>query len=499
MQEVQDKIQYDESQVISIRKAKLDELMSKGNAFPNDFKRDSYSQELLSKYSELDKEELEDKNIQVKVAGRIKLKRVMGKAAFVTIQDSKGMLQLYVKNGEFDGDYEDFKNWDLGDIVGASGTLFKTKTNELTVKITGIKLLVKSVRPLPDKYHGLNDTEMRYRMRYLDLIMNEESRNRFIIRSKITDYIRNFFVAKDFLEVETPMMQPIPGGASARPFITHHNTLDIPLFMRIAPELYLKRLVVGGFERVFELNRNFRNEGVSTQHNPEFTMLEFYMAYQDYNDLINLTEELLSGLASTVTKSSKVMYQGSTLDFSKKFSRMTIKEAVIKFNKSITEQNYYDRKTMLAFAKQLSLEPKNDATIGELHYMIFENTAESKLIEPTFITEFPVEVSPLARKNNENPMVTDRFELFICGKEIANGFSELNDPIDQAQRFAAQVDSRKGGDEEAMYYDAEYIKALEYGLPPTAGEGIGIDRLTMLLTDAASIRDVLLFPLMKMK
>ncbi len=493
------KSNLDEHEVITIRKQKLSALKSEGSAFPNSFRRDSYSANLLEKFDGLTNEQLEKENIVVSVAGRIRLKRVMGKASFLQIQDPKGNIQLYVRKGDFDGDYEGFKTWDLGDIVGAKGRLFKTKTGELTVKITALELLVKSVRPLPDKFHGLSDTEMRYRMRYVDLIMNENSRNTFLLRSEITKTIRDFFTNREFLEVETPMMQSIPGGAAAKPFITHHNTLDIPLFLRIAPELYLKRLVVGGFEKVFELNRNFRNEGISTQHNPEFTMLEFYMAYHDYNDLMDLTEELMQQLVGLVSDTGIIKYQEVELAFNKPFERLTIQNAVMKYNSSITLQNYSDRKTLLAYAQRLEIKTSNKFLLGELQYLIFEHTVEDKLINPTFITEFPVEVSPLARKNNDNPDITDRFELFISGKEIANGFSELNDPIDQAERFQNQVKARDRGDDEAMLFDADYVKALEYGMPPTAGEGIGIDRLTMILTNSASIKDVLLFPLMKNK
>ncbi|NQY42581.1 MAG: lysine--tRNA ligase [Legionellales bacterium] len=492
-------VSLDENEIIAIRKKKLSDIKEKGLAFPNTFKRDSYSQDLLDKFANLSNEELEQKKIFVNVAGRIRLKRVMGKASFLQIQDPKGAIQVYVRKDDFSGDYENFKTWDLGDIVGANGILFKTKTGELTVKVVDILLLVKSVRPLPDKFHGLSDTEMRYRMRYVDLIMNDNSRKTFLLRSQITSTIREFFINKKFLEVETPMMQSIPGGAAAKPFTTHHNALDMPLFLRIAPELYLKRLIVGGFERVFELNRNFRNEGVSTQHNPEFTMLEFYMAYHDYHDLMDLTEELMQKLVSLVSSNGKLTYQGHELIFNKPFDRMTIKEAVVKYNSNITQQNYNDRKNLLSCAKILELDVHNDFSLGELQYLIFENTVEDKLINPTFITEFPTDVSPLARKNDQNPSVTDRFELFICGKEIANGFSELNDPIDQAERFTRQVQARDRGDDEAMLFDADYIKALEYGMPPTAGEGIGIDRLVMILTNSASIRDVLLFPLMRNK
>jgi len=488
-----------ESEVIKIRKEKLEKLRVKGQPFPNDFRRENYSKDILEKYSELSNDDLEQKNIIVTIAGRIKFKRLMGKAAFLQIQDYKGSIQLYVRKDNIDTDFEEFKQWDLGDIIGATGPLFKTKTGELSVKVSKLVLLVKSLRPLPDKYHGLADTELRYRQRYLDLIVNEKSRNTFLIRSKIISSIREYFHAKDFIEVETPMMQILPGGAAAKPFITHHNALDIDLYLRIAPELYLKRLVIGGFERVFELNRNFRNEGISTTHNPEFTMLEFYMAYVDYQELMNLTEDLFINLCKITQDNLQLTYQGHSIDLGKKFTRITLKDAVLKYNSKLNESDYHDIKKLSTFVKGLEIAIQEDMSLGQVQYVLFEKTVEAKLMDPIFITEFPIEVSPLARKNDQNPDVTDRFELFICGKEIANGFSELNDPIDQANRFKEQSKAREKGDDEAMYYDEDYVKALEYGLPPTAGEGIGIDRLVMIFTDSPTIKDVLLFPHLKSK
>lgn len=489
----------DTNELITQRRAKLAALRKKGNAFPNDFRRDSYAASLRTQYDNQSESELEAQPILVKVAGRIMTRRTMGKASFVHLQDMTGRIQLYIRQDEVGPDaYDDFSQWDLGDLIGVEGKLFKTKTGELSVRANKIQLLTKSLRPLPDKYHGLTDLELRYRQRYLDLLVNEPTRETFLTRSKIINGIRNFLLAKDFLEVETPMMQVLPGGAAARPFVTYHNVLDMPLYLRIAPELYLKRLVVGGFERVFEINRNFRNEGLSTQHNPEFTMLEFYQAYADYHDLINLTEELMRHLAIDVLGSCQVQYLDKTFDFSKPFERMTMFDAILKFNPTLTSSNINEIEAARATAKVLNIPVQEKFGLGKIQLEIFEKTVEDQLIQPTFITEYPAEVSPLARRNNENPFVTDRFEMFIAGKEIANGFSELNDAEDQAERFRHQVADKEAGDEEAMPYDEDYITALEYGLPPTAGEGIGIDRLVMLFTNSPSIRDVILFPHMRL-
>lgn len=487
-------------EVIAVRKQKLAKLRAEGPVFPNAFRRSHYSQQLQQDFAGLDNAELTAKTIEVKLAGRIKLKRIMGKAAFIQVVDVSGDIQIYLSKDNLGEDaFNEVKALDIGDIVGIQGSLFKTRTGELTVQASAIQLLVKALRPLPDKFHGLSDTELRYRNRYVDLIINQETREVFAKRSRIISAIREFFHAKDFLEVETPMMHPIPGGAAARPFTTHHNTLDMPLFLRIAPELYLKKLVVGGLEKVFELNRNFRNEGMSTQHNPEFTMLEFYWAYHDYQDLMQLTEQLLKQLVNMVNGDSTIVYQGTNLDFGKPFRRITIKEAVIQYNQDIKLENYDDIEHLRACCQALAITIPAKANLGHIHYLLFEHTVEEKLLEPTFVTEFPVEVSPLSRRNDTNPEVVDRFELFIHGKEIANGFSELNDADDQASRFHQQVSERQQGDLEAMLFDDDYIQALEHGLPPTAGEGIGIDRLVMLLTNSASIRDVLLFPLLRIK
>jgi len=488
----------DTNDLIAQRRAKLAQLRNNGVAFPNDFRRDALAADLLAKYNDFDNETLQAKKIQVKVAGRIMLRRLMGKASFLHIQDVSGRIQLYVKQDALpQGVYEAFSHWDLGDIIGAEGELFKTKTGELSVHVTSIRLLTKALRPLPDKFHGLADQEMCYRQRYVDLLANEETRKRFVLRSKIIEALRQFMREQHFLEVETPMMHVIPGGASARPFITHHNTLDMQLYLRIAPELYLKRLVVGGFERVFEINRNFRNEGLSVRHNPEFTMVEFYQAYADYQDLMNLTEAMLRSICQQVLGTMTVDYQGETYDFSKPFARMTVKQAILHFNPKLKPQDLEDRDSLVKIAKELGVEVKQSYGMGKLQIEIFEKTAEHQLKQPTFITAYPTEVSPLARRNDQDPSVTDRFEFFVAGREIANGFSELNDAEDQAERFQLQVQDKEAGDMEAMHYDADYITALEYGMPPTAGEGIGIDRLVMLFTDAPSIRDVILFPHMR--
>ncbi|MDA3977965.1 lysine--tRNA ligase [Gallibacterium sp. AGMB14963] len=485
------------------RREKLASLRQKGNAFPNTFRRDSLAGDLHTAYENEDGEVLKDKEIAVAVAGRIMTRRKMGKASFITLQDMSGKIQLYVARDLLpEGVYEEVMAMlDLGDIVGAKGTLFKTKTNELTVRCTEIELLTKSLRPLPDKFHGLSDQEMRYRQRYLDLISNEESRRTFVIRSKVIAGIREYFICKGFMEVETPMLQVIPGGASARPFVTHHNALDIDMYLRIAPELYLKRLVVGGFERVFELNRNFRNEGVSVRHNPEFTMLEYYQAYADYHDLMDNTEELLRKLALDILGTTIVPYGEYEFDFGKPFERITMHDAVLKYGaeKGIVKEDLYDLERAKAVAEKLGIEVQKSWGLGSLVNAIFEEVAEHHLIQPTFLMAHPAEISPLARRNDENPEVTDRFELFIGGREIGNGFSELNDAEDQNERFDAQVAAKEAGDDEAMFKDEDFVVALEHGLPPTAGEGLGIDRLAMLFANAASIRDVILFPAMKHK
>jgi lysyl-tRNA synthetase class 2 len=488
----------DENQIIAERRAKLAALRESGQAFPNDFRRDALAGDLHARYGNETNEALEASPVPVNVAGRMMLKRVMGKACFATLQDMSGRIQLYITiDGVGAGTLESFKHWDLGDIVAATGTLFKTRTGELSVKATSVRLLVKSLRPLPEKFHGMTDTEQRYRQRYVDLITNPQSRDVFVKRSQIVQAIREFFVARGYLEVETPMMHPIPGGAAARPFVTHHNALDMELFLRIAPELYLKRLVVGGLEKVFEINRNFRNEGNSKRHNPEFSMLEFYEAYRDYHYLMDLTEALIRETAKKVLGTTGVTYQGTEIDLGGTFDRLTMAQAIHRYNPEHSLEDLdnpdYLRKALTRF--EVDVFP-NDG-LGLLQLKLFEETTEARLVQPTFIIAHPTDVSPLARASDAKPQVTDRFERFITGREIANGFSELNDPEDQAARFLAQVAAREAGDEEAMYYDADYIRAMEYGLPPTAGEGIGIDRLVMLLTDSPSIRDVILFPQLK--
>ena len=490
----------DEHDQIGQRKLKLDEWRKSTQAYPNDFKRKDLARDLINKYDHEDHDGLEKLNHKVIVAGRIMLRRLMGKASFCHIQDMSGQIQIYVRGDDLpEGVYEQFKNWDTGDIIGVEGILFKTKTNELSIKASNIKLLTKALRPLPDKFHGLADQELRYRQRYVDLIVTEKTRKTFEIRAKTVEFIRSFLKQEGFLEVETPMMQVIPGGAAAKPFVTHHNALDMDLYLRIAPELYLKRLVVGGFERVFEINRNFRNEGLSTRHNPEFTMVEFYQAYATYEDLIILTEKLMRELVQAVLNTTTVEYQGEKFDFGKKFERLTVVEAILKYNPEFKKEDLLDKTKIIKLAEKLKIEIHDNFGLGKIQIEIFEKTVETKLIQPTFITQYPAEVSPLARRNDNDPFVTDRFEFFIGGREIANAFSELNDPEDQAQRFLDQVKQKEAGDQEAMHYDADYINALEYGMPPTAGEGIGIDRLVMLLTDNPSIRDVILFPHMRPK
>jgi lysyl-tRNA synthetase class 2 len=491
--------QLDENKLIALRREKLDRLRENGNAFPNDFRRDCMAGELRVEYGEKTPEALEAMALRVSVAGRMMSRRVMGKASFAHLQDMSGRIQLFVQRDALDeGVYnEQFKKWDIGDIIGAEGQLFKTKTGELSVKVDRIQLLTKALRPLPEKFHGLSDQEQRYRQRYVDLIMNGATRRTFRTRTRIVQFIRDYLNHRGFMEVETPMMQVIPGGATARPFTTRHNALDMDLFLRVAPELYLKRLVVGGFERVYEINRNFRNEGLSTRHNPEFTMLEFYQAYADYHDLMDLTEDMLRALCRGVLDTTRVSYQGETYDFAAPFRRMTLKESILHFNPDIQAADLDDIEAARRIAQRLELPLKSSFGLGKIQVEIFEKAVEHRLMDPSFITAYPTEVSPLARRNDADPFVTDRFEFFVGGREIANGFSELNDAEDQAERFRRQVEEKNAGDLEAMHYDEDYVRALEHGMPPTAGEGIGIDRLVMLLTDSPSIRDVLLFPHMR--
>lgn len=489
----------DENHLIAERRAKLAARREwaaeqGGSAFPNDFRRDSLAAELQAELGEFDKAELEGRSRQAAVAGRIMRKR----GPFLVIQDVSGQIQLYVdKKSLPEAILEDIKSWDIGDIVAARGPVHKSGKGDLYVMMAEAQLLTKSLRPLPDKFHGLTDMEARYRQRYVDLIMNPDSRRAFEVRAGVIASIRRFFEARGFMEVETPMLQPIPGGAAARPFITHHNALDLDMYLRIAPELYLKRLVVGGFERVFEINRNFRNEGLSTRHNPEFTMLEFYWAYADYHDLLDLTEEMIRGAAREVLGTTTLTYQGTEYDLGEPFRRLTLRQSILDYGDGINEGDIDSLAAARATAERLGIAVRRGWGLGKLQTEIFEEVAEHRLDQPTFIIEYPAEVSPLARRNDANPFVTDRFEFFVGGREIANGFSELNDAEDQAERFAAQVAEKEAGDLEAMYYDADYVRALEYGLPPTAGEGIGIDRLVMLFTDSPSIRDVLLFPAMR--
>ena len=493
-----DNNEQDENKLIAARRQKLNTLREGGNPYPNDFRRNALADELHEFYGTHENASLDAENVDVSVAGRMMVKRVMGKASFIKLQDRSGQIQIRVERDRLaDGVYADFKKWDVGDIVGATGVLFKTNTGELTVRADQIRLLTKSLRPLPEKFHGLADQETRYRQRYVDLIMNEASRDVFRKRSAIVQYIRAFLDSQNYLEVETPMMQTTPGGAIARPFTTHHNALDMQLYLRIAPELNLKRLIVGGFDRVYEINRNFRNEGVSAQHNPEFTMLELYRAYATYEDLIDMVEALLHGMSDAILGTTKVHYQGEEIDFGNHFVRMTVEEVILKFNPDIDKAKLRDRDYLAGVCDKLGIPIKDSYGPGKLQIEIFEKTGEENLREPTFVTQYPTEVSPLSRKNDDDPFLTDRFEFFVVGREIANGFSELNDSEDQAERFKAQVADAEAGDDEAMGYDHDYIRALEYGMPPTAGIGVGIDRLVMLFTDSASIRDVLLFPHMR--
>ena len=487
----------DTNKIIEERRAKLAALRKEGPAFPNDFFRNHLAAELVEQHEGTDRDALDMNPVVVKIAGRIVLKRVMGKASFAQLQDMSGRIQLYLTDS-FPGkeQHEAFKHCDIGDIIGVDGALFKTKTDELTVRVRGLRLLTKSLRPLPEKFHGLTDQEQRHRQRYVDLIVNEDSRLTFVQRFRIIQSMRNFLVARRYMEVETPMMQPIPGGAAARPFATHHNALDMDLYLRIAPELYLKRLLVGGFEKVFELNRNFRNEGISTRHNPEFTMLEFYAAYLNHEHLMNLIQLMLKEVAEAVLGTSKIVYQGNQIDLGQPFERLTIGDAVKKYHPEHAAA-LVDRDALVSKLKELGIAYKESDGAGGLQLTLFENTTEQALIQPTYIVDYPAEVSPLARRSDKNPAVTERFELYIAGREIANGFSELNDPEDQAQRFLEQVKQKDAGDHEAMHYDADFIRALEFGMPPAAGAGIGIDRLVMLLTDSPSIRDVILFPHMR--
>ena len=488
----------DENRIIAERRAKLRAMRERGQAYPNDFRRDALAASLHEAHDGKNNEELEAVPVTVAVAGRMLLKRVMGKASFATLQDMSGRIQLYITGDALGAEaHEAFKHWDLGDILGARGTLFKTRTGELSVRVTDLQLLAKALRPLPEKFHGLTDQEQKYRQRYVDLITSTESRHVFMARSRVVQAIREFFVARGYLEVETPMMHPIPGGATARPFVTHHNALDTDLYLRIAPELYLKRLVVGGLEKVFEINRNFRNEGISTRHNPEFTMLEFYEAYRDYRYLMDLTEELLREVATQVVGRTTVEYQDTPIDLGAPFDRLTMPEAIAKHNTRYALQDLSKPDYLKAALASLGTAVLPSDGVGVLQLKLFEATTEEKLVQPTFIVAYPADVSPLARASDADPALTDRFELFITGREIANGFSELNDPEDQAERFRAQMRAKDSGDDEAMHFDADYIRALEYGLPPTGGLGVGIDRLVMLFADVPSIRDVLLFPYMR--
>jgi lysyl-tRNA synthetase class 2 len=490
----------DEHALIAERRAKLAALRGQGIAFPNDFRRTDHAGDLQADYADAETwtgEALESGGRRVAIAGRVMAKRVMGKAAFAQVQDVSGRIQLFLQSNVLGDAYDAFKGWDVGDIIAAEGGLTRTRTGELSVKVDVLRLLTKSLRPLPDKWHGLSDVEQRYRQRYVDLIVTPEAREVFVARSRIIAAMRRWLDARRFLEVETPMMHYIVGGATAKPFQTHHNALDLDLYLRVAPELYLKRLVVGGFERVYEINRNFRNEGVSTRHNPEFTMLELYEAYATYEEVMDLTEGMIRDAASEVVGTTALQWEGNAIDVGPRFRRWKLEEAVRELNPQISVADCRDREALAAHCARLKIPVKPGYGWGKLLLEIFEKTVETGLIQPTFVTHYPVEVSPLARESDTEPGITDRFELFVGGKELANGFSELNDPEDQAARFRAQVEAKAGGDDEAMHYDADYIRALEVGLPPTGGLGVGIDRLVMLFTDSASIRDVLLFPYMR--
>jgi lysyl-tRNA synthetase class 2 len=487
----------DENHLIAERRAKLARLRERGVAFPNDFRRTALAARLLEEHGGATAESLEAARPEVAVAGRMRAKRVMGKASFIDLEDVSGKIQVRLERDMLGEVYQDFKSWDVGDIVAAEGTLFRTNAGELTVRARTLRLLTKSLRPLPDKWHGVVDTELRYRQRYVDLIVNEESRKVFVARSKIVRCLREMLDARGFLEVETPMLQAIPGGAAARPFRTHHNALDLDMYLRIAPELYLKRLTVGGFERVYEINRNFRNEGVSTQHNPEFTMLELYQAYADYHDIMQMVEDMFQGVADQLIGARQVDFQGRQYDLSRPFARLSIEQILCASNPQLDPARLRDVDYLRGVCAQMNIAFKTGDGAGKLQISIFERSGEATLIQPTFAYAYPAEVSPLSRSNDADPFITDRFELFIGGREYANGFSELNDAEDQAQRFRKQVERKDAGDEEAMYYDADYVRALEYGMPPAGGLGVGIDRMVMFFTNSASIRDVLLFPHMR--
>jgi lysyl-tRNA synthetase, class II len=487
----------DENKLIAERRAKLEKLRNPGPAFPNDFRRDALADQLLTAYGDRPTEWFEKNAIRVKVGGRMLVKRIMGKVSFGKIADRTGQIQIFAQGESLGASYEDFKGWDVGDLIGVEGVLFKTRTGELTVRAEKLRLLTKSLRPLPDKWHGLADQEIRYRQRYVDLIVNPQSAQVFKTRTRIIKYLRDFLDALDFLEVETPMMQAIAGGAVARPFVTHHNALDMDLYLRIAPELYLKRLVVGGFERVYEINRNFRNEGVSTKHNPEFTMLELYQAYADFSDFMSLVERMCQGLCDAILGTRRIEYQGEVFDFGQPFRRVTIEDLLVHFNPGIERAKLRDVDYLRGWCDKLGMKYLPGDGAGKLQFDMFEMTAEARLLQPTFVYAYPAEVSPLARRNDSDPFLTDRFEFFVGGRELANGFSELNDPEDQAARFREQLARKDAGDLEAMQYDADYIRALEYGMPPAAGLGVGVDRLVMLFTNSPSIRDVLLFPYMR--
>jgi lysyl-tRNA synthetase class 2 len=497
--ELKDPIAEENEQIVQ-RKAKLAEMREAGQAYPNDFRRDSLAMDLHAAYDQLDTEALAEKSIQVKVAGRMMTRRLMGKASFAHLQDMSGRVQLYITRDNLpEGVYQQFKSWDLGDILTVEGELFKTKTGELSVKVHQLRLITKALRPMPDKFHGLADQEQRFRQRYLDLIVNDDSRRVFQVRSQMVAGIRDFLNQRNYIEVETPMMHPMVGGAAARPFETHHNAMNMDLFLRIAPELYLKRLVVGGFERVYEINRNFRNEGISTRHNPEFTMLEFYQAYADYKDMMDMTEAMIRYLAENILGKLEIECQGTLIDLTQSFPRIGLRDSILQFNPALKPEQLDDIDQARTLANQNEIATPAHFGLGKIQMELFEKLVEKKLQQPTFITQFPKEVSPLSRANDDNDFITDRFEFYAGGQEIANGFSELNDPEDQAARFREQLKAREAGDLEAMSFDQDYITALEYGLPPTAGEGIGIDRLVMLFTNSASIRDVILFPLLREK